>query len=201
MHKIPVVKHNPNEMQIAICKKTLGFSGIRQSKNKERMQTFWRKRSILFFSKSNSGTSRGIKEGVVQPVLSYSKERGRLMQSLKQIPEEIQVQNADTQIYVAFCTERRLVHLNHSKRIHIFTSRSILSTNNAWGLHLNPQHTNSSFLPFGTPHFHKIFAAGIDTTEAAGHKNISISQQLVNLCQFKSDGRAAYKGSIYFPQV
>lgn len=148
MHKIPMIKHNPKGMQIAICKKTLGFSWIRQKKQRENANIL--KRSILFFSKEQL---RGIKEGVVQPVLSYSKERGKLLQSFKQIPKEIQVQNADTQIHVAFCTERRLVHLNHSKRIHILTSRSILSTENAWGLYLNPQHTNSRFLPFGPPAF------------------------------------------------
>ncbi len=175
MHRLSVVtEHDPKGVQTAILRKSPGFSGIRQSKVqaenanvlreeihflllKEAIQKVPAKESNKgFFSQYFLIPKKGEAYG-----LFWTSER-------PQIPEEVQFQNADTQVPAPFYTKMRLVHLNRSERCLLpYTDPS-------------PAQTISkvcSVRPVSsTPHFH-------NTSAAAGHKDISVSRWLVIFCR------------------
>ncbi len=103
------------------------------------------------------------------------------------------------QVPAPFYTKGRLGHLNRSERC-LFPYSDPSPAQTIYKVCIRGQDIKvqgSTVWPVSsTPHFHKMCGSGTNTFEAAGYKDISVSGQLVNLCQVKRDGGAAYKGSV-----
>ncbi len=207
MHRFSeATQHNSKRVQTAICEKTSGVLRNKTVKSAGRECRHFEGRNKFSPSQGchSGSTSRRIKEGILQPVFSDPKKRGRHTsyfrpQNLKQSPEKIQIQNADTQIPAPFYTKRRLVHLNRYERCAFpYSDPSSAQTIPKVcfpGQDIRIQ--GSSVLPVpSTLHFYKMCGSSTNTTETTGGKDISVSGRLVNLRQVKGGGRSAYKGSV-----